>query len=54
VAAVDAGWPWQWGPEFNLVLAAVVFALSGIGAGSWSLDDAFSFDLHGVAWRSAP
>ena len=43
-------WNTNQGYEYNLVLAAVVFALSGIGAGSWSLDNAFGFDLHGVAW----
>ena len=28
------------GYEYNLVLAAILFALSGIGAGDWSLDSA--------------
>ena len=50
VHAPNGIWNTNQGYEFNLVLAAVVFALSGIGAGSWSLDNAFSFDLHGVAW----
>jgi len=31
-------------------MIAVVFALAGIGAGSWSLDNAFSFDLHSTVW----
>ncbi len=31
-------------------MATVVFALAGIGAGAWSLDNAFGFDLHGVLW----
>jgi putative oxidoreductase len=43
-------WNTNQGYEFNLVLAAVVFALAGIGAGSWSLDTAFGFDLHGAIW----
>ena len=43
-------WNTNQGYEFNLVMATVVFALAGIGAGSWSLDNAFGFDLHGVAW----
>jgi putative oxidoreductase len=43
-------WNTNQGYEFNLVLAAVVFALAGIGAGSWSLDNAFGFDLHGAIW----
>jgi putative oxidoreductase len=43
-------WNTNKGYEYNLVLAAAVFALSGIGAGAWSLDSAFGFDLHGVIW----
>ena len=43
-------WNTQKGYEYNLVLVTVIFALSAIGAGSWSLDDAFGFDLHGVVW----
>ena len=38
------------GYEFNLVLVAAVFALAGIGAGNWSLDRAFGFDLHSTVW----
>jgi putative oxidoreductase len=38
------------GFEFNLVLAAALFALAGIGAGSWSLDNALSIDLTGTGW----
>jgi putative oxidoreductase len=43
-------WNTNKGYEFNLVLAAVVFALAGAGAGSWSLDNAFGFDLQGAVW----
>ena len=43
-------WNTNQGYEYNLVLAAVMFALAGIGAGAWSLDNAFGFDLHGAAW----
>lgn len=50
VHAPNGIWNTNQGYEFNLVMAAVVFALSGIGAGSWSLDNAFGFDLHGAAW----
>jgi putative oxidoreductase len=46
-------WNSNQGYEFNLVMMAVVFALAGIGAGSWSLDNAFGFDLHGVVWAIA-
>jgi putative oxidoreductase len=46
-------WNTNRGYEYNLVMIAVVFALAGIGAGSWSLDNAFGFDLHGVIWAIA-
>jgi putative oxidoreductase len=38
------------GYEYNLVLATVAFALAGIGAGTWSLDNALGLDLNGTAW----
>src|SRR3954453_8624563 len=38
------------GYEFNLALAAALFALAGIGAGSWSLDNALNIDLTGAGW----
>jgi putative oxidoreductase len=50
VHAPNGIWNTNQGYEFNLVLAAAVFALAGIGAGSWSLDNAFGFDLNGAAW----
>jgi putative oxidoreductase len=43
-------WVTNGGYEYNLVLAAAAFALAGIGAGSWSLDHAFSISMHGVGW----
>jgi putative oxidoreductase len=43
-------WNTQRGYEFNLVMAAAVFALAGAGAGTWSLDHVFGFDLNGAAW----
>jgi len=43
-------WNTNQGYEFNLVMVAAVFALSGVGAGAWSMDNAFGFDLHGAAW----
>ncbi len=36
------------GYEYNLVLAATLFALAGIGAGDWSLDSAVGIDLTGT------
>ena len=50
VHAANGIWNTDRGYEYNLVMVAAVFALAGIGAGSWSLDDAFGFDLHGTAW----
>ena len=41
------------GYEYNLVLATVVFALAGIGAGQWSLDNAIGIDLTGTGWALA-
>jgi putative oxidoreductase len=41
VHAPNGIWNNNQGYEFNLVLVAAVFALAGIGAGSWSLDNAF-------------
>ena len=43
-------WNTNQGYEFNLVMVAAVFALAGVGAGSWSLDNAFGFDLHSTGW----
>jgi putative oxidoreductase len=50
VHAPNGIWNTNQGYEFNLVLVAVAFALAGIGAGSWSLDNAFGFDLNGTGW----
>ena len=50
VHAQNGIWNTNKGYEFNLVIAAAVFALAGAGAGAWSLDNAFGFDLHGAAW----
>jgi putative oxidoreductase len=50
VHAPNGIWNTSQGYEYNLVMAAVVFALAGIGAGNWSLDNAFGFDLNGAAW----
>ena len=43
-------WNTNKGYEYNLVLTSAMFALAAIGAGAWSLDNAFGFDLHGVGW----
>jgi putative oxidoreductase len=41
------------GYEYNLELAAAVFALAGIGAGEWALDTALGLDLAGTGWALA-
>jgi putative oxidoreductase len=38
------------GFEYNLTLAAAVFALAGVGAGRWSLDHALGLDLMSTGW----
>ena len=43
-------WSTNGGFEYNLVLAAVAFALAAIGAGHWSLDHAFGISVHGTVW----
>ncbi len=43
-------WSTNGGYEYNAVLVAVVFALSGVGAGNWSLDHALGLNLHGAGW----
>ncbi len=41
------------GYEYNLTLAAVLFALAGIGAGEWSLDNAIGLNVAGTEWALA-
>jgi putative oxidoreductase len=38
------------GYEYNLVLAAALFALAGIGAGNWSIDNMLGIDWTGTGW----
>jgi putative oxidoreductase len=38
------------GYEFNLVMAAAVFALAGAGPGDWSIDNALGIDMTGTEW----
>jgi putative oxidoreductase len=38
------------GYEYNLALAAALFALAGVGAGEWSLDHALELDLASTGW----
>jgi putative oxidoreductase len=41
------------GFEYNVVLAAAVFALAGVGPGTWSLDHALGIALTGAGWALA-
>lgn len=46
-------WISDGGYEYNLVLIAVAFAVTAIGAGKWSLDAAWNIDADGVGWALA-
>jgi putative oxidoreductase len=46
-------WVTSNGFEYNLVLAAVAFAVASIGAGNWSLDNALGLDIAGAGWGLA-
>jgi putative oxidoreductase len=46
-------WLTNGGIEYNLVLMAVVFGVTAIGPGQWSLDDVIGLDLAGVGWGLA-
>ena len=43
-------WVTNQGYEYNLVLVVALFALVGVGAGKYGLDDAFGFDLASTGW----
>jgi putative oxidoreductase len=43
-------WSTNGGYEYNLVLAAVAFALAAAGVGAWSIDHALSLSVNGVLW----
>ena len=46
-------WATDGGYEFNLVLIAAAFAITGVGAGAWSLDHALSLSVAGDGWALA-
>src|SRR3954469_23291093 len=50
VHAKNGPWSTDGGYEYNVVLAAAVFCLAGVGAGTISLDHAFGLDLSGTGW----
>ena len=41
------------GFEYNLDLLAIAFAVTAIGAGSWSLDNILGLDADGAGWALA-
>jgi len=43
-------WATDGGFEYHLVVIGAVFALAGVGAGTWSLDHALSFADNGAGW----
>lgn len=46
-------WVSDGGFEYNLVLAAVAFGVTAIGAGDWSLDHLLTLDVAGTGWALA-
>jgi putative oxidoreductase len=46
-------WNTEGGFEYNLVLIAALFAITAVGPGSVSLDNAFGFDLAAGGWAIA-
>ncbi len=46
-------WAGDGGFEYNLVLAAIAFAVTAAGPADWSLDHAWSIDLSGSGWALA-
>jgi putative oxidoreductase len=50
VHAKNGIWVTEKGYEYNLVLIAAVFAVTAVGAGPWSLDDALNLDVAGPGW----
>jgi putative oxidoreductase len=46
-------WITDEGFEYNLVLLALAFGVSAIGAGTWSLDHVLGLDVAGAGWALA-
>jgi putative oxidoreductase len=53
VHAPKGPWVAEGGYEYNLVLLAVVFAITDAGPGEWSLDEALGMRRWGPAWAIA-
>jgi putative oxidoreductase len=46
-------WVTEGGYEYNLVLITGLFALTAVGPGAWSLDNALGIDANGAGWALA-
>ena len=46
-------WVAEGGYEYNLVLITGLFALTAVGPGEWSLDNAMGIDANGTGWALA-
>jgi putative oxidoreductase len=53
VHAANGPWVANGGYEYNLVLIAIVFALTDVGPGRWSLDEALGTSRRGPGWALA-
>jgi len=53
VHASHGPWVAEGGYEYNLVLLAAVFAITDVGPGEWSLDEALGIRLSGPGWAIA-
>jgi putative oxidoreductase len=53
VHARNGLWVTERGFEYNLVLIAVAFAVTGAGPGAWSLDEVLSLSMSGTDWALA-
>jgi putative oxidoreductase len=53
VHARNGLWASNGGYEYNLVLIAIVFAVTDVGPGEWSLDNALDIERSGRGWALA-
>lgn len=53
VHAANGPWASRGGYEYNLVLIAIVFAVTDVGPGEWSLDEALGKRRSGLGWALA-
>src|SRR6202035_4015158 len=54
VHAPNGPWAAEGGYEYNLVMLAAVFAVTDLGPGQWSLDEALGIRRSGPGWAIAP